>query len=203
MQSTDLPVVPITTLNATPIHLSQARIHDRAVSAPRTAAAGLAAVYLLVAYEWLISGVNKLLNADFASGLGKELEDGLADNPNHWYVHLVRRFVLPHASAMALLVQWAELAVGLGLALGAVRLVAGARLRPNVAHLFDAALLGALLGSAVMALNYWFMAGNTLPWVNAAHAFDEGISLDGLLALGSFSLLALQVRALRLPQGEM
>ena len=202
MQSTDLPVVPITTLNAKPIHLSPARTLDRAVSVPRTAATGLAAVYLLVAYEWLISGFNKLLNADFTSGLSKELEDGLADNPNHWYVHLVRRFVLPHAETMAVLVQWAELAVGLGLLLGAVRLVAGTRLNPTVARLFDVALIGALVGSALMALNYWFMAGNALPWVNAAHAFDEGISLDGLLALGSLTLLVVHLRALRAPQIE-
>lgn len=202
MQSSDLSFIPNPALRAKSAVQADDRAQDIAAPASQTASIGLAAVYLLAAYEWLISGVNKLLNADFTSGLGKELQDGLADNPNRWYAHLVRRFVLAHASTMAVLVQWAELAVGLGLVLGAVRLLAGACVPTNLGRLLDAALLGAFVGSALMAVNYWFMAGNTLPWVNAAHAFDEGISLDGLLALASLTLLIIHVRALRAPRIE-
>lgn len=195
MRSLDLPVVGTPTLRASRTRPAPVRTADQVVPAPRTAAVDLATVYLLVAAEWLISGLDKLVRADFAARLGRHLQITLADNPNRWYAHLLRRLVLPHASAVAVLVEWAELAVGVGLVLGAVRYLAGAHLRPQLGRLCDVALIGALVGSALLALTYWFLAGYLLPGVDAANAFEAGLSLAGLLALGSLALFVLQVRA--------
>lgn len=196
MQSTDLTFVSTPALRATPTNQSDVRAQDVAAPAQRTASLGLAAVYLLFAYEWLISGVNKLMNAGFQSGLAERLKEMSADNPNHWYVRLLTRFAMPHAEALAVLIQWSELAVGLGLALGAVRLLAGPRINAGLGRWLDLTLLAALVGGTLMTVNYWFMAGYMLPWVNAMNAFDEGISLDGLLTLTSVALLVTQTRAM-------
>lgn len=202
MASTNPSLVHPSALQARPAGRSEAGAQPTTIPARQTATVGLATIYLLVAYEWLVSGLDKLLNAGFPTGLGKELEDSLADNSNRWYVHLMRRFVLPHASTMAVLVQWAELAVGLGLVFGALRWLAGGRIGPNLGRLLDGALIAALAGGALMTVNYWLLAGNTLPWINSGNAFDEGISLDGLLSLVSFALLAIQIHAMRVARRE-
>lgn len=170
---------------------------DVAVTTHRTAVWGLASVYLLLAYEWLISGFNKLMSADFQSGLGKQIQDATASNPNHWYARFLTQVALPHTVVMAFLVQWGEIAVGLGLVLGAVRWLARYRFGANLVRWLDAALIAALMGGAFMTLNYWLMSGNTLPWLNAGDPFNEGIDIDGLLTLVSIALVCTQIRAMR------
>jgi len=161
------------------------------------ACAGLAAIYLLLAYEWLLSGLAKVVSADFRSGLAVDLRQAMPDNPNRWYVHALARLVLPHARAVAAVVETGELAVALGLALGALLWLRGDRLPAAWAWLIQGGVVGALLGSAFMTANYYLLAGKTLPWVDAGAPFDEGLSLDGLLTLVALALLALQLLAWR------
>jgi uncharacterized membrane protein YphA (DoxX/SURF4 family) len=164
----------------------------------RTAVWALSAVYLLFAYEWLISAFNKLLSADFRPGLASQLQTMVADNPLGWYVRFLNRAVIPHAETFALVIEWSEVAVGLGFILGAARLLGGARLGPRLAFWCDLALIAALAGSAVMTLNYWFLTGHDKPWLDASAVFDEGITIDGLLALISIALLVIQIQSMRL-----
>ena len=73
---------------------------DRAAAMP--AQVGMAVVYALIGYEWLLSGVNKLLlGPDFARGLPQLLQSGLAGNPDGWFGRLAGQVVAPHAAIMA------------------------------------------------------------------------------------------------------
>lgn len=198
MQPSRIPLYGTSTLRAKPARAPEPRSKEAAIPAMRAASWGLASVYLLLAYEWLISGFNKLMSADFQSGLGKQINDAAGGNPNHWYVRFLTQVELPHTVAMAFLVQWGEIAVGLGLVVGAVRWLACPRLPDRLLRWFDVILVAALIGGALMTVNYWFMAGNTLPWLNAGNPFNEGIDIDGLLTLVSVALLVTQVSAMRI-----
>lgn len=54
-------------------------------------------------------------------------------------------------------------------------------------------VLGALLGGAGMTANYYMMSGATLPGLNPANAFNEGLSIDGLLTLVAVGLGVIHV----------
>ena len=47
---------------------------------------GLAAVELAIAYEWLLSGLDKCLSAGYLTGLPGALSETTQGNPNGWYV---------------------------------------------------------------------------------------------------------------------
>jgi thiosulfate dehydrogenase (quinone) large subunit len=163
----------------------------------RPARWGMALVFLLLGYEWLISGLDKMLSADFLTGLGAELQDAMANNPNGWYVHFLARFVIPHARMAAALVEGGEVLVAGGLFLGAGLWICSRRLSPRWARTLQPWVIGALLGSALMTVNYYFMAGNSFPWLRPSSSFDEGLDIDGLLTLVSVALLCIQILAMR------
>jgi uncharacterized membrane protein YphA (DoxX/SURF4 family) len=163
----------------------------------RLAAWGLASVLVLSGYEWLISGLDKLFSAEYRGGLAGELSDAMDGNPNHWYVRFLANDVIPHARAYAAVIEWSELLVALGLFLGAATWIGGDRISRRWTRFFHLAACGALLGSAFMTANYYFMEGNRFPWLNTAAPFDEGLSIDGYLALVSLALLAIHLLALR------
>lgn len=181
---------------------------ERSQRAPRTIAAtratsisfahwGLASVLVLFAYEWLLSAFDKLFSTSFRSGLAANLRQALHDNPNHWYARVMNWAVVPHAALFAVLVEAGELLVAAGLIAGAVLWLTEHRLPAQWAALLHLAVIGALLGSALMTANYYWLAGNRWPWFNTAEPFNEGLSIDGLLTLIALALLAVQVNAWR------
>src|SRR5262245_45705042 len=144
-----------------------ARRVTSARSTDRLAAWGMAAIMLLLAYEWLLSALDKLLSPDFRSGLAAELRESIADNPDHWYVRLLNAGLISHARAFAFAVEWGEIFVALGLALGAVLWIGGDRISLAWSRRLHLIVIVALLGGAFMTANYYFLAGNKLPWVNS------------------------------------
>src|SRR5260370_26785090 len=67
----------------------RARPHGAAAAAAAVAkvvpaAAGLALVEAAIGYEWLLSGLNKVLSSGFGSGLAHQLQTSLQGNPNRW-----------------------------------------------------------------------------------------------------------------------
>src|SRR5690242_3242572 len=89
------------------------------------AAVGLAVVEATIGYEWLLSGLNKVLSPDFGSGLAKEVQTSLQGNVNGWYTSLATTLVVPHARLFAVLVELGEVVVGLGLFAGAALWASG------------------------------------------------------------------------------
>lgn len=165
---------------------------------PRVAQLGLAGVLILFAYEWFLSGLDKVLSADFRTNLGTVLQQALRHNQNRWYVDALRRFVLPHAAAVAIVVEIGELLVAVGFIAGAILWLTGHRMPGRWAQALHLATIVALLGSTLMTANYYFMAGNTWPWLKPGDPFDEGLGIDGLLTLIALALLAVHLAAWRM-----
>ena len=182
------------------------RIHEQ--SAPRRANAqvagqaagaawGLALAEAAIGYEWLLSGLNKVLSGDFSSGLVRNLQDSLQGNPNTWYAGLTRALVVPHPGLFAGLVEAGELLVGVGMFAGAAIWLSGRLAASRWARPLNLAVIVALLGGILMSLNYALMGGDTLPWINAGNPFNEGISIDSLLTLIGIGLVAAHAAAAR------
>jgi hypothetical protein len=55
----------------------------------------------------------------------------------------------------------------------------------------------ALLGGILMSVNYAVMGGDTLPGIDPGNPFNEGLSIDSLLAMIGICLLVIHVLAMR------
>jgi thiosulfate dehydrogenase [quinone] large subunit len=171
---------------------------SRAFAAPATAAAwGVAVVEASIGYEWLLSGLNKVLSPTFVSGLAATLRDSLQGNPNRWYASPADSLIIPHARVFALLAEGGEIVVALGMFAGAILWVSGRVRESRWARQLSLGVILALLGGIVMSLNYAVMGGDTLPGINAGNPFNEGLSIDSLLAMIGIGLLVVHLAVAR------
>ena len=161
------------------------------------AACGLAVVEAAIGYEWLLSGLNKILSSTFSTGLAHELQSSLQGNPNGWYVTLANTLMIPHAQLFASLAAVGEVLTGIGLFAGAILWASGRFPVMRWARLLNLAVIGALLGGILMSANYAVMGGDTLPGLNAGNPFNEGLSIDSLLTIIGIGLLIIHVVAAR------
>lgn len=157
-----------------------------------------AAVQIIIAWEWFVSGVNKVLSGTFPADLHGILEDGVSQNPNGWYVALLQGVVLPHSVAFGFLIEIAEVGVGIALFIGALVLIGPVRragmpeYRLAVGEIAMATV--AAFVCAFLCVNFHFFMGDGLiPWFHPANAADEGITLDTLMP--PLALLILLVNA--------
>lgn len=154
------------------------------------AVAALLLVQVCIGYEWLVSGLSKLVHGDFPSGLAAELRDMSAAAPG-WYRNFLNEAVIPHAVAFGYAIEIAEVAIGI------VLLVAVLRLPSRISRYVPAVTAAALLVGLALALNFALANGSSLGVNLAQDSFDEGIDLDTLLtglqlALGVFWIAALR-----------
>jgi thiosulfate dehydrogenase (quinone) large subunit len=170
---------------------------SQAVAAPAAAAWGVAVVEASIGYEWLLSGLNKVLSPTFVSGLAGTLRESLQGNPNRWYASLADSLIIPHARIFALPAEGGEILVALGMFAGAMLWVSGRVRESRWAKHLSLGVILALLGGILMSLNYAVMGGDTLPGINAGNAFNEGLSIDSLLAMIGIGLLAVHLAAAR------
>lgn len=160
-----------------------------------------AAVQVVIAWEWLVSGTNKVLSGTFPQGLASTLDDGIQHNPNGWYVSLLQGIVLPHSVAFGYAIEAAEIVAGMALLIGAIVLVGPIRHRGmpqyRVALGEIAAATVAALVCVFLCVNFHFFMGDGLiPWFDPARPFDEGISLDTLMPPLSAIILVINARLL-------
>jgi thiosulfate dehydrogenase [quinone] large subunit len=157
--------------------------------------AGLAVVQLMLAYECLVSGINKLLNLNFTFQLASMLQQNMNHNPYGWYVSFLRQIVLPHASLFGLMTELGELSIGASLLVSAVLWL----VRPDnrLARLTAQVACLALVGTIFLPLNFFFMSGTSMPWINPANALNEGVTIDILMPCLAATLLVANVRAVR------
>lgn len=160
-----------------------------------------AAVQAIIAWEWLVSGANKVLSGTFPQGLSDTLREGIQNNPNGWYVILLQRIVLPNSVAFGYIIEATELFVGVALFIGAVVLIGPVRHRGTPQYRLAvgeiAAATVASLLCAFLCINFHFFMGDGLiPWFDPARAFDEGITLDTLMPPLALLILIINVRLL-------
>ena len=158
---------------------------------------GLAVVYLTIAYEWLLSGLDKVFSATFRADFAGLLRGWLAHNPYGWYVSSVERVVLPHPYGIAVAVEVGELLVAAGLIGGALLWVRPAWFPDRLRPWLGVAVAVALLGAAAMELNLYLLQGGGWPWLQPDDPFVPGLSIDGLLGLISLALIPVQLAAAR------
>lgn len=161
----------------------------------------LAGLELLVGYEWLVSGVDKLLFGGFSAALHGLLAQTLGSGQlPGFFAGLLRALVLPNAVVFGYLIEWGETLAGLGLiAAGLVAL-----LRPlarrylsggwEAAYSFVARLLGwlapvAAAGAGLLALSFFFLDGLPTPWFAPSIAYGGAVDTGLFLAAASAVLL--------------
>jgi len=154
----------------------------------------LIVMQLILAYLWLVSGTNKLLDPHFGTQLVPLLRQSTQGNSYGWYATFLRVIVLPNHTLFALAVQVMEPAIGLALLVGAGLWI----FRPHGRITIYGALAAsaALLGSAGLSLNYFFQGGIYLPWINSGNALNPGVDINIMTALVSVVVLGANLSAL-------
>lgn len=160
----------------------------------------LATLQLLLGYQWLVSGVDKILYGDFPSAMAGLLEQTLR-NPHlpGLFADFLRTAVLPNTGLFGVMVEGGETLAGLALiGSGAVELarpfadrhdgwLAGAV--AGLERLLDVVAPLAAAGTLLMGLNYYFLDGAPSLLPTPGIAYGGAINSGLLLALGSVVLL--------------
>ena len=176
------------------------------VSTPNIALAGLE---LLVGYEWLVSGVDKLLLGTFPDRMGGLLTAAISGGrlPD-LFAALLQNLVLPNAQFFGVLIEWSEALAGLGLiAAGLVALLRPLaerylKLRAALAFSYGARLLDLLApfaaaGAGLLGFSFFLLDGLPLPWFAPSIAYGGAIDTGLFLAVASVVLIAAQVQQQR------
>ena len=167
--------------------------HTHLNASSRLPLIGLLAIQVLVGYEWLMSGVTKVVRGDFPSGLADELREK-SEGLSGWYKSFLDGTVMPNASGFGYAIEAGELLVGVALIGAALvwlfrweQLPDGGR----VAVLATTAF--ASLAAIFMAVNFHLANAAPHPWLIPKDGFDEGIDLDSLLPAIQLVLVAVSV----------
>lgn len=151
--------------------------------------AALLLVQLAIGYEWLVSGLTKLVHGDFPSGLGRWLAEADAHG---WYRSLLSDVIAPHARLVGYAIESAELAVGIALVVTAAAALASVRRAPRIASVVP------LVAGVVLSAAFELANGGSFGLRLAGDSFDEGVDLDTVLFAAQLALLVPVVRPRRL-----
>ena len=166
----------------------------------------LAAIQAIIGWEWLVSGMNKVLSGTFPQSLLDTLNTGIQDNPNSWYVSFLQKIVIPNSVSFGYMIEWAEVIVGLALLAGAIILLGKPRIRGEAQHGLAVAIsviviLFAALG-AFFTVNFHFWMGHgIIPGIGAAPT-DEGIDLDALVPPFALVIIIANLALIKALRGE-
>ena len=164
----------------------------------------LAGLQLLLGYEWLLAGGDKLLLGKFPAQLGGMLLTLVGGG--HlvgFFVAILQGLVAPHAVLFGYLIELGETLAGLGLiAAGLVALLrplVGRHLSGTSARMFvfGDRLLGRLalfaaIGAGLLGVSYFFLDGLPRPWFVPTIAFGGSIDTGLFLAAASVVLVVSQ-----------
>ena len=142
---------------------------------------GLLLVEMIIGYEWLVSGVAKVVRGGFPSGLANELLEKSVGAPA-WYGSLMKGAFIPYAEVFGYLIEITEVLAGVALLVGPfIWLCRWDRVsdRTRTTVLFFIAV--AAIGGTFLAINFHLANGGSHPWLIPESGFDEGIDLDSVL----------------------
>ena len=188
----------------TDVTRTQAAPSARAV--PRTAGEemaqvgliGLLVVQIAIGYEWLISGLTKVIDGGFPQGLSAELRDSSTAAPS-FYKSFLDNVVIPHGQIFGYLVEIGELVGGIALIAAALLwLTRWRRLSLSWQMTVLAVTAIASVVGIFMNINFHLANGGTHPWLIPPSGFDEGVDLDSLMPVIQLVLLAVSVTGLRI-----
>ena len=185
-------------LRTRPYRLTTRRAPLPGVSIPNLALAGL---QLLIGYEWLVSGVDKVLLGAFPDRMGGLLTAAISGGrlPG-FFAALLQNLVLPNAYFFGVMIEWGETLAGLGLvAAGLVTLLRPLAerhltLRAALVFSYGARLLDMLApyaaaGAGLLGLSFFLLDGLPLPWFAPSIAYGGAIDTGLFLAVASVILI--------------
>ncbi|HEX6543260.1 MAG TPA: hypothetical protein VF040_16005 [Ktedonobacterales bacterium] len=187
------------------------RARPQARIIPRTTKTNLAlaGLQLVIGYQWLVSGVDKVLLGDFPTQMGHLLATQLASGKlPAIFAALLRALVVPSAPAFGYMVMLGETLAGLGLIaaglLALLRPLAETHLSGRLWEFFAVTdrlvtMLAPIAagGALVMGLNYYLLDGAPTLWFQPSLAYGGAIAQEMTLALASLVLVVAQVFPLR------
>lgn len=121
-------------------------------------------IQIVVALVWLHAGYEKVLKSDFASSLSATLAKFAGSNPHAWYQSWLTGFMTDKSLILGYMVQWGEVAVGLGLLIALVLMHRTRSARVMRLGVWMAVL--AFGGSMIMSANFYLAAG----WMSTSTA---------------------------------
>jgi len=165
----------------------------------------LAGLQLLLGYEWLLAGGDKLLLGTFPAQLGGLLLNLVSGG--HlvgFFAAILQGLVAPNAVLFGYLIELSETLAGLGLmAAGLVALLgplAGRYLSGRSARMFvfgdrllERLALIAAIGAGLLGVSYFFLDGLPKPWFIPSVAFGGSIDTGLFLAVASVVLIVSQL----------
>jgi hypothetical protein len=153
----------------------------------------LAAIQAIIGWEWITSGLNKVLSGSFPQNLKDTLSSGFQGNPNGWYIAFLQRAVLPHSVLYGYLIEWTEVIIGVVLLCGVLLLVWFPKMPGKVPYKLSIGLYVLIAMVAVVAaflcINFHFWLGKSLIPGPGADPADEGVDLDALMPPFSFIIM--------------
>jgi len=185
-------------------HLRPAPQEGRATGTqpPNIALAGL---QIIVGYEWLLAGGDKLLLGGFPAQMGKLLLTIIGGGQLlGFFASILRELVVPNAVLFGYLIEWGETLAGLGLVTAGLL----ALLRSLVEHspggrstamfmsgfrLVERLAPLAAIGAGLLGLSYFFLDGLPKPWFVPSIAFGGSIDMGLFLAAASVVLVVGQL----------
>ena len=165
----------------------------------------LAGFQLLVGYEWLLAGGDKLLLGKFPAQLGGMLLALVSGGHLvSFFAAILQVLVAPHAEFFGYLIELSEALAGLGLmAAGLVALFrplagrylsgTGARMFVFGSQLLERLALIAAIGAGLLGVSYFFLDGLPQPWFVPSVAFGGSIDTGLFLAIASMVLIVSQL----------
>lgn len=161
---------------------------------------GILLVQIVLGYEWLMSGLTKIVRGGFPSGLADELTEK-SEGLGGWYTSFLDEVVIPNAEVFGYLILLGELLVGAGLIVAAlVWLLRWEQLSTGGRTSVLAVTALAALGGIFMNVAFHLANNSAHPWLIPADGFDEGVDLDSILPALQAVLILVSVgvhRALR------
>jgi thiosulfate dehydrogenase [quinone] large subunit len=164
-----------------------------------------AGLQLVIGYQWLVSGVDKLLLGTFPAQMGHLLagQVGSGKLPGY-FAALLQALVVPNAPAFGYAIMLGETLAGLGLIaaglLALLRPLAEAHLVGRLWRVFalaDRLVTGlaplAAAGAGLLGLSYYLLDGAPTLWFMPSLAYGGAIAPGMLVALASLVLVAAQV----------
>ncbi len=157
---------------------------------------GLLAVQIFLGYEWLMSGLSKVLAGDFASGLAGTLSDQAKDLTGP-YKSFLDSIVIPNGQLFGYLVMAGELALGIVLIVAPlVWLARWSRLAIRGRSIILSLIVLSGVVAIIMNVNFHLMSGANHLWIIAADPNGEGVDLDSVMPVIQLILSAVSLNVL-------
>jgi thiosulfate dehydrogenase [quinone] large subunit len=165
----------------------------------------LAGLQLVIGYQWLVSGIDKILLGAFPAQVSPLLMGSISSGKlPTYFAALLRAVVVPNAAAFGYAVMLGETLAGLGLVAAGVfnflRPQFEARARGRLWEIFaltDRLVMGlaplAAVGAGLLGLSFYLLDGASTIWFTPSLAYGGAIAPELVLALASLVLVAAQL----------